>query len=140
MFGRLVQLERDKCMFWKALLNQPRVCLQLQHLHKYYTFRGERPLLSFDAPEIRQAITHIGARFLPKAASGFRGAGLHLLSDAKFGPEDGPNWAVGRTRYPNFARLLAQELDPEIRKGMVKSQLALVRSRRAVRDTGTFPT
>ena len=63
-----------------------------------------------------------------------------VLSEAKFGPGDGPNWAVGQTRYPNFACMLAQDSDPDIKTRMLKSRLALVRSKRAVRDTGTAPT
>ena len=62
-----------------------------------------------------------------------------VLSEAKFGPGDGPNWAVGRTRYPNFARMLAQESDPDTGLRMLKSRLSLVRSKRAVRDTNAVP-
>ena len=63
-----------------------------------------------------------------------------VLSDSKFGPGDGPNWAVGQTRYPNFQHLLAQERDPKTRKGMVKSRLVLVCSRQTVQDIGTVST
>ena len=64
------------------------------------------------------------------------------MSEAKFGPGDGPNWAVGRARYPNFARMLAQESDPDTRSRMIKSRhgtMSLVRSERAVRHTNTVP-
>ena len=63
-----------------------------------------------------------------------------VLSEAKFGPGDGPDWAVGRTRYPNFARMLAQESDPETRSRMLKSRMALVCSNRAIQDTSTVST
>ena len=45
-----------------------------------------------------------------------------VLSEAKFGPGDGSNWAVGRARYPNFARMLAQESDPNARSRLNKSR------------------
>ena len=65
-----------------------------------------------------------------------------MLSEAKFGPGDGPNWAVGRARYPNFARMLAQESDPDTCSRMIKSRcgtMSLVRSERAVRHTNKVP-
>ena len=61
-----------------------------------------------------------------------------VLSEAKFGPGDGPNWAVGRARYPNFARMLAQESDPDTRSRMIKSRhgtASLLHSKRAVGHT-----
>ena len=61
-----------------------------------------------------------------------------VLSEAKFGPGDGPNWAVGRARYPNFARVLAQESDPNTRSQMIKSRYgtsSLPRPKRAVGHT-----
>ena len=61
-----------------------------------------------------------------------------VLSEAKFGPDDGPNWAVGRAQYPNFVRMLAQESDPNTRSQMIKSRYgtaSLLRSKRAVGHT-----
>ena len=61
-----------------------------------------------------------------------------MLSEAKFGPGDGPDWAVGRARYPNFARVLAQESDPNTRSQMIKSRYgtsSLPRPKRAVGHT-----
>ena len=79
-------------------------------------------------------------RHASKIGIGLVENGEIVLNEAKFGPGDGPNWAVGRTLYPNFARVLAQQLDPETCSRMLKSRLALVRSKRAVRDTSTVPT
>ena len=44
-----------------------------------------------------------------------------VLNDAKYGPANGPHWAMNRSRYPNLIRVLAEEPDPEIRKDIMKS-------------------